>query len=65
MSSSQSWDYKRHCLLKAKLGRYAKTVGYFLKAKAKNSCTVVVTANAVNLGDKNIASLYYKESWRT
>ena len=39
-------------LPKGKLGRYAKTVSYFLKAKARNSCTVIVTGNPVNLGDK-------------
>ena len=39
-------------LPKGKLGRYAKTISYFLKARGRNSCTVIVTGNAVNLGDK-------------
>ena len=39
-------------LLKGKLGRYAKTISFFLQADAGNFCTVVVTGQAINLGDK-------------
>ena len=30
-------------LAKGKLGDYAKTISYFLKARGRNSCTVIVT----------------------
>ena len=39
-------------LPKGKLGQYAKTISFFLQADAKNSCAVVTTGQAVNLGDK-------------
>ena len=39
-------------LPKGKLGRYAKTISFFLQANARNSCTAVVTGQAVSLGDK-------------
>ena len=39
-------------LLKGRLGRYAKTISYFLQADSRNFCTVVVTGQAINLGDK-------------
>lgn len=39
-------------LPKGRLGRYAKTISYFLQADSKNVCTVVVTGQAINLGDK-------------
>ena len=34
------------------LGRYVKTVSFFLQADARNVCTVVVMGKAVNLCDK-------------
>ena len=37
--------------MRGKLGRFAKTIFYFLHADKKNNCTVVVTGKAVNCGD--------------
>ena len=36
---------------KGKLGRYAKTISFFLTASVHNTCLVIVSGKAVNLGD--------------
>ena len=38
-------------LPKVKQGRYAKTISFFLTASPRNTCSVVVSGKAVNLGD--------------
>ena len=39
-------------LPKGKLGRYAKTISFFLTASVRNTCLVIVSGKAVNLGDR-------------
>ena len=38
-------------LPKGKLGRYAKTISFFFTASVRNTCLVIVSGRAVNLGD--------------
>ena len=37
--------------MKGKTGRFAKIILYYLRADKQNSCTAVVTGEAVNRGD--------------